>query len=150
MKLKIALVAAAAMTLPSGMAYAQSTNDPTEPVTSTEAAPDAAADAATSEPATTATETTSTTTTTETSTTAAAGTVVAATSSDIVAGAKVMDTKGGAVGTIEKVDANGAVIATGTARVQIPVASFAKNDQGLVISASKAELEAAAKQQPSL
>ena len=54
------------------------------------------------------------------------------------------DTDGNMVGTVESVDANGAVIATGEARVQIPVTSFAKNDQGLVITMSKAELEAAA------
>ncbi len=76
---------------------------------------------------------------------AAAGATTAATAADVTAGKSVMDTAGAMVGTIEKVDANGAVISTGTARVQIPVTSFAKNDRGLVISASKAELEAAAK-----
>ncbi len=76
---------------------------------------------------------------------APAGATTAATAADVTAGKSVMDMAGAMVGTIEKVDANGAVIATGTARVQIPVTSFAKNDRGLVISASKAELEAAAK-----
>ena len=76
---------------------------------------------------------------------AAAGQLTAATSGDVTAGATVRDTSGGMVGKIEMVDSDGAVIATGAARVQIPVASFAKNHQGLVISASKAELEAAAK-----
>ena len=76
---------------------------------------------------------------------AAAGQLTAATSGDVTAGATVRDTSGGMVGKIEMVDSDGAVIATGAARVQIPVASFAKNDQGLVISASKAEFEAAAK-----
>lgn len=75
---------------------------------------------------------------------AAAGTEVAA-AADVKAGAEVRDTDGNVVGTIETVDANGAVIATGEARVQIPVTSFAKNDTGLVIAMSKAELEAAAK-----
>ncbi len=74
----------------------------------------------------------------------AAGTEVAA-AADVQAGAEVRDTDGNVVGTIESVDANGAVIATGEARVQIPVTSFAKNDQGLVIAMSKTELEAAAK-----
>ena len=60
-------------------------------------------------------------------------------------GAEVRDTDGNLVGTIESVDAKGAVIATGQSRVQIPVASFAKNDQGLVIAMSRAELDAAAK-----
>ena len=67
-----------------------------------------------------------------------------AAAADVKAGAEVRDTDGNMVGTVESVDANGAVIATGEARVQIPVTSFAKNDQGLVITMSKAELEAAA------
>ena len=75
----------------------------------------------------------------------AAGAVVAATPADVKAGVDVRDTQGGMVGTIESVDANGAVISTGESRVQIPVTSFAKNDAGLVIAMSKAELEAAAK-----
>lgn len=76
---------------------------------------------------------------------AAAGTQVeAAVAADVTAGAEVRDTDGNMVGTIESVDANGAVISTGKARVQIPVSSFAKNDEGLVIAMSKAELEAAA------
>lgn len=69
----------------------------------------------------------------------------AATAADVQAGAEVRDTDGNVVGTIESVDANGAVIATGEARVQIPVSSFAKSDKGLVIAMTKAELEAAAK-----
>ncbi|PWG02600.1 hypothetical protein [Sphingosinicella humi] len=69
----------------------------------------------------------------------------AATAADVQAGAEVRDTDGNVVGTIESVDANGAVIATGEARVQIPVSSFAKDDKGLVIAMTKAELEAAAK-----
>ena len=43
------------------------------------------------------------------------------------------------------VSAEGAVVATGESRVVIPAASFAKNDRGLVIAMSKAELDAAAK-----
>jgi hypothetical protein len=74
---------------------------------------------------------------------AAAGTEVA-TAADVQTGVEVRDTNGDLVGKVESVDANGAVIATGEARVQIPVTSFAKNDQGLVIAMSKAELEAAA------
>lgn len=68
-----------------------------------------------------------------------------AAAADVQAGAEVRDTDGNVVGTIESVDANGAVIATGEARVQIPVSSFAKSDKGLVIAMTKAELEAAAK-----
>lgn len=75
---------------------------------------------------------------------ASVGATAAATPADVKAGASVHDTQGGMVGTIESVDATGAVIATGKARVQIPLASFAKNDTGLVISLTKAQLEAEA------
>lgn len=70
--------------------------------------------------------------------------VVAATPADIKAGDTVRDKAGAVVGKIESVDASGAVIATGKSRVQIPVGSFGKNNQGLVIAMSKAELDAAA------
>jgi hypothetical protein len=55
----------------------------------------------------------------------------------------VFDQKGGVVGKIESVSAKGAVVSTGKARAEIPVASFGKNDKGLVISMTKAEIEAA-------
>lgn len=74
----------------------------------------------------------------------AAGPVVAATSADVTAGATVRDTEGEMVGTVESVNANGAVVATGNSRVQIPVSSFGKNEEGLVLAMSKAELDAAA------
>lgn len=76
---------------------------------------------------------------------AQAGATQVATAADVKAGARVLDPQGGEVGTIESVDANGAVVATGAARVQIPIASFAKNDAGLVISLTKAQLEAQAR-----
>ena len=50
------------------------------------------------------------------------------------------------VGTIESVDATGAVVATGTARAKLPLTSFGRNNQGLVISLTRAQLEAAAQQ----
>ncbi|MEA1014421.1 hypothetical protein SH591_10375 [Sphingomonas sp. LY54] len=70
--------------------------------------------------------------------------LVAVTQADIKAGDTVRDTAGGVVGKIESVDASGAVIATGKSRVQIPVTSFGKNQQGLVIAMTRAELDAAA------
>ena len=66
-----------------------------------------------------------------------------ATAADIRAGAPVLDPQGGTVGTIESVAADGAVVATGTARARIPLASFGKSDRGLVISVTRAQLEAA-------
>jgi septal ring-binding cell division protein DamX len=75
---------------------------------------------------------------------APAAAVVAATPADVKAGVAVLDTSGGVVGKIESVSAQGAVIATGKSRVQVPLTSFAKNDKGLVISLSKAQLDAEA------
>ena len=70
--------------------------------------------------------------------------LVAVTEADIKAGDTVRDTAGGLVGKVESVDASGAVVATGKSRVQIPVTSFGKNQQGLVITMTRAELDAAA------
>ncbi|VWX51234.1 hypothetical protein [Novosphingobium sp. 9U] len=58
-------------------------------------------------------------------------------------GAKVFDTQGGEVGSIEKLDGTNAVVFTGTKRATLPVSAIAKSDKGLVISMTKAQLEAA-------
>lgn len=58
-------------------------------------------------------------------------------------GAKVFDTQGAEVGTIEKVDAANAVVFTGTKRATLPLTAFAKNEKGLLISMSQAQLNAA-------
>jgi hypothetical protein len=78
---------------------------------------------------------------------AQAGATTPATAADLRAGATVHDTQGGTVGTIESADASGAVINTGAARARLPLTSFARNDSGLVISMTKAQLEAAARPQ---
>jgi hypothetical protein len=78
----------------------------------------------------------------------ASGATTAATAADVKAGVSVYDQKGGVVGKIDSVSGKNAVIDTGTARAQIPISSFAKSDKGLVISMTKAELEAAAKKSP--
>ena len=74
---------------------------------------------------------------------AASSDVTTATSSEVRAGSAVFDTSGGEVGTVESVDENGAVVSTGSARARLPFSSFGKNDRGLVISMSRAQLEAA-------
>lgn len=71
--------------------------------------------------------------------------VTAATAADLKKGVSVYDQKGGLVGTIESVDGENAVVSTGTARAAIALSSFGKSDQGLVISMTKGELNAAAK-----
>jgi len=63
----------------------------------------------------------------------------------VKAGVSVYDQKGGRVGKIESVSSKGAVVSTGTVKVSIPVSSFAKNDKGLVIAMTKAEIDASAK-----
>lgn len=76
---------------------------------------------------------------------AEAGATVLAEPADFRAGAEVRDTAGDLVGTIEAVERDGAVVATGSVRAKLPLSSFGKNGRGLVISLSRAELEAAAR-----
>ncbi len=60
------------------------------------------------------------------------------------AGMIVHDMAGGEVGTIDSLAADSAVIATGTHKVALPVASFGTGARGPVIAMTKAELDAAA------
>jgi hypothetical protein len=72
-----------------------------------------------------------------------------ATKAEVKAGAAVYDAKGNSVGKIESVDSQGAVVSTGNTRAKIPLSSIAHNDKGLVISLSRAEIDAAAKKKGS-
>jgi hypothetical protein len=72
------------------------------------------------------------------------GPVVEAEVTDFRTGLEVRDTKGGLVGVVESVDGEGAIVFTGNRRARLPFRSFGKNNLGLVISLSRAELEAAA------
>ena len=65
-----------------------------------------------------------------------------ATAADIVAGAAVSDTAGVQLGTIESVDANGAVILTAVGRARVPVEAFGKNSHGLLLQTTKAQFDA--------
>jgi hypothetical protein len=76
---------------------------------------------------------------------APAPTLTAATAADVKAGVSVYDQKGNLVGKIDSVSADGAVVSTGKVKAAVPVSSFAKSDNGLVISMTKAEIDAAAK-----
>jgi len=71
----------------------------------------------------------------------AAATAPAATA-NVTAGATVVDTTGAPVGTIESVNGGNAVLSTGTVKAAVPVASFAKGPNGLVVGITKADLEA--------
>ncbi len=68
---------------------------------------------------------------------------VAAAPADVVAGSALSDSKGEPIGTIESVDAEGAVVASGTTRIRVPLNSFGKNKKGLLLGITKADFEAA-------
>jgi hypothetical protein len=71
--------------------------------------------------------------------------VTQATAADVKKGALVYDSKGDLVGKIDSVSAKGAVLNTGSTRAVIPVSSFGKGEKGLVVSMTKAEIDAAGK-----
>jgi hypothetical protein len=77
-----------------------------------------------------------------TQTPSASAAAPASTAANVTVGASVVDTKGQPVGTIESVNGANAVLSTGTAKAAIPVSSFAKGPNGLVVGISKADLEA--------
>ena len=68
---------------------------------------------------------------------------VPATAADIVAGAAFRDSKGEGIGTIDAVEADGAVVLVGTRRVKVPLDAFGKDENGLLVGITKAEFEAA-------
>lgn len=74
---------------------------------------------------------------------APAGPVSVASAADLRAGVQVRDQSGGLVGTVETADAGGAVVNTGTARARLATSAFGRNNQGLVIAMTKAQVEAA-------
>jgi len=69
-----------------------------------------------------------------------------ATAADVVAGAAVMDSAGVQLGTIESVDAEGAVIVAATGRARIPIEAFGKNSHGLLLQTTKAQFDASVAQ----
>jgi hypothetical protein len=76
------------------------------------------------------------------------GQIAPVTPADLKVGAKILATDGSTVGTIETVASDGVVIATGKARVQVPSTSIGKDERGLIIALTRAELEAAAAKEP--
>ena len=64
-----------------------------------------------------------------------------------VAGATIYDPQGNLVGTIETMSAEAVVVNTGANKVALPPDSIGSNDKGLVVSVTKADLDAAADQQ---
>lgn len=79
--------------------------------------------------------------------TSTSGAVAPVTQADIQVGATVNDLSGQRVGAVESVDAQGAMVSTGTARAKIPFTSMGRTSTGLVTTATRAELESAQGQQ---
>ena len=63
---------------------------------------------------------------------------------DLAEGAVVRGSDGNPVGTIEFSDAEGATVTTGSAKLYLRVSNFRKDEQGLVIGATREQFEAAA------
>jgi len=63
--------------------------------------------------------------------------------SDVTVGSKVSDIKGVLVGTIESVDTDGAVVVTAAGKAKLGFDTFGKNQSGLLIGVTKAQLDAA-------
>ncbi|MBV9529193.1 hypothetical protein [Sphingomonas sp.] len=154
--------AAGAQTQPASQQTTTTTQTPTQTQTTTTDSSTTAVPGTPATPAQTQTTTTQSTTTTPTdpagtpvgpsatatstsTTTTSAGAATAATAADVKKGLTVYDAKGGRIGTVESVSGKDAVVSTGTARASIPISSFAKNDKGLVLATTKAEIDAQAK-----
>ena len=67
---------------------------------------------------------------------AAKARAVPATAADVVPGAAVRDVNGAALGTIEKIDGDSAILVYSTGRIRYPLIGFGKDAQGLVIDRS--------------
>ena len=70
-------------------------------------------------------------------------TAVPAKAEEVVAGKVVSSLKGELLGTVEAVEADGAIVTTAKGKVKIPLEGFGRTDQGLVLAISKEEFEAA-------
>ncbi|GAA4760746.1 hypothetical protein GCM10023219_00570 [Stakelama sediminis] len=60
---------------------------------------------------------------------------------DLVEGAKIFDKKGVEIGTIQSVDGNSAVVASGDSVVAVPADAFGKNRNGLMLAMTKAQFD---------
>jgi hypothetical protein len=74
------------------------------------------------------------------------GRAVAATAADITVGSFFRDSKGHAVGQVETVATDGAVVNTAAGKVKIPLEAFGKDGAGLLLSMTSDELLAAVRQ----
>lgn len=68
---------------------------------------------------------------------------VAATSADVVAGAAVRDVNGAALGKIESIDGDSAILVFGSGKIRFPLVGFGKDADGLLINLSTKDFLAA-------
>ncbi|MEO6361321.1 MAG: hypothetical protein ABIO43_12245 [Sphingomicrobium sp.] len=61
---------------------------------------------------------------------------VPAKAGDVVAGAAVRDAKGVALGTVESIDGDSAILVYSSGKIRFPLVGFGKDPQGLLISLS--------------
>lgn len=66
-----------------------------------------------------------------------------ATAVDLTAGASVRDVSGTSIATIEKLEADGAVVRAGDRLAKLPLHAFGKDDQGLLLGITADEFKAA-------
>lgn len=144
MKLKRTAMATALTVLATAAAAqtTETTTTQTQPATTTEPATTTQTTTTESQPASTPDGQPATTTTQATTTETS---VTAATADDVKKGVSVYDQSGALVGKVDSVSASGAIVNTGKARAEVPIASFGKNDKGLVVSSTKADIEAQVK-----
>ena len=57
---------------------------------------------------------------------------------DIKAGSALRDKDGVKIGTVDTVDADGAVVNTGQTKIKVPLTAFGKDDQGLLLGITAA------------
>jgi hypothetical protein len=61
-----------------------------------------------------------------------------ATVADIKTGSALRDKDGVKIGTIDSVDADGAIVNTGQTKIKVPIVAFGKDDQGLLLGITAA------------
>jgi len=60
---------------------------------------------------------------------------------DVKVGTPLLDKTGAAIGSIESVEADGAVVATVAGKVKVPLEAFGLNKRGLLVDLSKSEFD---------
>ena len=64
-----------------------------------------------------------------------------ATAAEIAPGSTLRDSEGVTIGTVDSVDAEGAVVVSGESRVKVPLIAFGKDDAGLLLAITAARFK---------